>query len=180
MGRHGAQQSPPRRRAPFAVIGLMVLLLAAVGLGIWWWSLGSHRDPIDASPVLGYAVVVSSPGCDSPAADTVVDLLDVTPAVRATINACGRAQDERIAVDYLAGNPSQARVAGTSTAGTSTTGRWLPLAILAAGVLAVGAAIVLLADRRRSRQITTSRRVSVAELRRAVLDGAPNPATERG
>jgi hypothetical protein len=164
MGRHGAGGTATRRArisVPLVMIG--VLVVAAIGFGIWLWSLKSVTDPIDAKPVDAYAVVLSSPSCTSGAGTTVIDL-NLTPVVRSSLSACGRRVGEQVAVQYLDGHPDQARLAGTTIAHNSPAGRWLPIAIVAAGLLALIATIALLVERRQSRHAGTATRVTVAQL----------------
>ena len=174
MGRHGG--GPTRRtRASWPVIAIGVLVAAAIGFGFWLWSVRSVDDPVDANPVDAYAVVVSSPSCTAGTGATVVEL-NLTPAVRSSLSACGRRVGERVAVQYLAGHPDQARLAGTAVAHNNSAGRWLPIAILAAGLLAVVGTLSLLIDRRRSRHdgasTGTVHRPTVAELRAAAQQPA--------
>lgn len=169
MGRHGG--GPTRRTRPsWPVVAIGVLVIAAIGFGFWLWSVRSVNDPIDANPVDAYAVVVSSPSCTAGTGGTVIEL-NLTPAVRSSLSACGRRVGERIAVQYLAGHPDQARLAGTAVAHNNSARRWLPIAILAAGLLAVVGTLSLLIDRRRSRHDVAStsavHRPTVAELRAA-------------
>lgn len=175
MGRHGAGRSGKRAARvsiPLVVIG--VLVLAAIGFGIWLWSIRSVTDPIDAHPVDAYAVVVSSPSCTSGSGTTVVDL-DMPPTVRTSLSACGRKVGERLAVQYLDNHPEQVRMAGTTVAHNTALGRWLPIAILGAGLLAVIATIALMVDRRKSRHSGVAARVTVAQLRANEPDGQPVP-----
>lgn len=165
MGRHGAGQTSKgaaRVSLPLVVIGGLVL--AAIGFGIWLWSIRSVVDPIDAKPIDAYAVVVSSPSCTSGSGTTVIDLT-LTPPVRSSLSACGRKAGERLAVEYLGGHPDQVRLAGTTIAHNSAAGRWLPIAILAAGLLAAVATMALLIERRQSRHTGAGARVTVAQLR---------------
>lgn len=151
------------------MVAIGVLVVAAIGFGFWLWSVRSVDDPIDANPVDAYATVLSSPSCTAGTGATVIDLnLDTT--VRSSLSACGRRVGERVAVQYLAGHPDQARLAGTAVAHNNSAGRWLPIAILAAGLLAVIGTLSLLIDRRRSRHDGSSTgvaRPTVAELRAA-------------
>ena len=178
MGRHGGGPTG-RTRASWPVVAIGVLVLAAVGFGFWLWSVRSVDDPIDANPVDAYAVVVSSPSCTAGSGSTVIDL-NLQPAVRSSISACGRRAGERIAVQYLAGHPDQARLAGTTVAHNDSTSRWLPIAILAAGLLAVIGVLSLLIDRHRSRHDGRStgavERRTVAQLRAAALEPVPAAA----
>jgi hypothetical protein len=176
MGRHGAGESSKRAARislPLVVIG--VLVLAAIGFGIWLWSVRSVTDPIDAHPVDAYAVVVTSPSCTSGSGTTVIDL-DMPPTVRTSLSACGRRVGERLAVQYLAGHPEQVRLSGTTVAHNTALGRWLPIAILGAGLLAVVATIALMIDRRKSRHGEVQTRVTVAQLRAKDTEGEPVPS----
>lgn len=171
MGRHGAGQAS-RRPARFSlpVVAIGVLVVAAIAFAVWLWTVKSVTDPIDAKPVDAYAVVVSSPSCTSGSGSTVIDLT-VTPAVRSSLSACGRRVGERVAVQYLDGHPEQARLAGTTIAHNSPAGRWLPIAIVAAGLLAVIATIALLVERRQSRHARAPTGVTVAQLRAGGVAG---------
>ncbi len=176
MGRHGAGQSHKRAARisiPLVVIG--VLVIAAIGFGIWLWSIKSVTDPIDAHPVDAYAVVVSSPSCTSGSGTTVIDL-DMPPVVRTSLSACGRKAGERLAVQYLFGHPDQVRMAGTTVAHNTALGRWLPIAILGAGLLAVVATVALMIDRRASRHGAVGSGVTVAQLRAKGPEGEPVPS----
>lgn len=160
------------------VLAIGVLVMAAIGFGFWLWSIRSVDDPVDADPVDAYAVVVTSPACTSGTGSTVVDL-NLNPVVRSSLSACGRRVGERVAVQYLAGHPDQARLAGTAVAHNSA-GRWLPIAILAAGLLAVLGTLLLLFDRRRSRHdgrpTGAGARPTVAQLRAAAAAEQEQPA----
>ncbi|SDO21366.1 hypothetical protein SAMN04515671_0168 [Nakamurella panacisegetis] len=160
-------------RLPVPLVAAGLLVVAAVGFGIWLWSVRSVTDPIDADPVDAYAVVMSSPSCASGAGNTVVELA-VTPPVRSSVSACGHRVGERVAVQYLQGHPDQARLSGTTVAHADPAGRWLPIAILAAGLLAVIATVTLLVERRASRHAGSPARVTVAQLRA----GASTPAVD--
>lgn len=157
---------------PAALIALVVLVLVAVGLGVWWWSLRPAADPIDAAPVDAYAVVVSSPACPGDGITKIQIERPGATAAASQVSGCGYRTGARIAVQYLTDHPEQARVAtGTATTGSSVR-RWLPMGILLAGVLAVAATIVLLAGQRRSRHREAgSDQLTVARLR-AGLDTA--------
>lgn len=165
------------------MVAIGVLVIAAIGFGFWLWSVRSVDDPIDANPVDAYAVVVSSPSCTAGSGATVVDL-NLDTAVRSSLSACGRRVGERIAVQYLAGHPDQARLAGTAVAHNNSAARWLPIAILAAGLLAVIGTLSLLIERRRSRHDGTSAgaatRPTVAQLRAAAGMSADADAKEAG
>jgi hypothetical protein len=165
------------------VVAIGVLVLAAIAFGFWLWSVRSVEDPIDAHPVDAYAVVVSSPSCTAGSGATVVDL-NLDTAVRSSLSACGRRVGERVAVQYLAGHPDQARLAGTAVAHNGSAGRWLPIAILAAGLLAVIGTLSLLVERRRSRHDGTSAgataRPTVAQLRAAAAMSDDADATVAG
>ena len=148
-----------RVRIPALLLGGLVA--GAIVLGSWW-ALGSPSDPIDQNPVQALAFVASSPSCvdsgDRAAGRrlTVVDVVGgaspVRP-VRTTVDACGYRDGQQVAVQYLAGDISRARLSGTSTAGdTGSAGRLLPIGLLVAGLLAAAATIALVADGRRSRR----------------------------
>ncbi len=198
MARHADRRSertrvsPARRiRTALPAVGICLLLIGAILLGVWWWHLRSVTDPIDANPVDAYATVVSSPSCSS-GSRTTVRLSGTGPAVTARISGCGFATDQRLAVQYLEGHPTQMRLAGTTTAGSAgLAGKLLPIGILAAGLVAVFAAIALVVERRRSRHLASADRISVADLRsragasrreedRAVTENAGTPSTGGG
>ena len=159
MGKHGGVAGRARVRIPALLLGGLVA--GAIVLGSWW-ALGSPSDPIDQNPVQALAFVASSPSCvdggDRAAGGrlTVVDVVGgaspVRP-VRTTVDACGYRDGQQVAVQYLAGDISRARLSGTSTAGdTGSAGRLLPIGLLVAGLLAAAATIALVADGRRSRR----------------------------
>ena len=178
MGRHGVAARRHGRYLPSRslVIGLAVLLVAAAGLGVWWWSLRSSSDPVSAAPVSATATVVFSPRCDV-GSSTVIDLA-VTPPVRTSFSGCGFQQNQTVAIDYLAGHPEQVRLAGTGAAGPTGPGRWLPWVILALGVLVVGTVLVLLGEVRRDRRIKAAHRISVADLQRVLAAQSVAGASE--
>lgn len=163
MGRHGSGAPEVTRRPWPLLVAVAVLVLVAAGLGWWWWSLRSTVDPIDADPVDGYAVVVSSAEC--PDVGVVVDLQPPAPAQQATVDGCGQREGRRVAIEYLATDPTQVRLAGTTVAAAPGPERWLPIGILAAGVLAIGATLFLVIERRIHHDDSTTP-VSVDELRR--------------
>lgn len=162
------------------MVAIGVLVLAAIGFAFWLWSVRSVDDPIDAHPIDAYAVVVSSPSCTAGSGSTVVDLnLDTT--VRSSLSACGRRTGERVAVQYLAGHTDRARLAGTALAHNGSAGRWLPIAIVAVGLLAVVGTLSLLIDRRRARHGGRSggavARPTVGQLRAAAQISEPAMGT---
>lgn len=164
MGRHDAGHRSRRvPRVSVPAVSIVVLVLAAVGFAGWLWSVRSVTDPIDAHPVDAYAVVVSSPGCTSGSGSTVIDLF-LQPVVRSSLSGCGQRVGARLAVQYLDGHPEQVRLAGTTVANGSALARWLPIAIVAAGLLAVIAMIALLIGRRPSRHRGRVGHISVADL----------------
>ena len=156
-------------------MALVLVVLAAIALAIWWARLGSGSDPIDAAPVSGFGVVVASPPCTDTTAGgrTVVTVVGST--TQANLDACGYRQGQRLAIEYLRDHPETARLAGTSTGAPSTGLRKvLPYLILALGVLAVIAAILLMRRRRAGHRSagTTEARVTVAELQAAAAAAA--------
>ena len=153
MGKHGGVVG--RKRVSIRAVALGVLLLAGIATGSWWWSLRMQPDPIDQNPVAAAGFVVSSPSCTDGGGGTVVDVMPVSGGqVRAVIDACGYSDGQQVAVEYLAGDPSQARLAGTSSAsGTDEVRQWWPIALGVLVVLAAGIAVVLVVDRRRFRRI---------------------------
>ena len=174
MGRHGGARAR-RPRLTGTIIALVLVVLGAVALGIWWARLGSGSDPIDAAPVSGFGVVVASPPCTDTTAGgrTVVTVVGST--AQASVNACGYRQGQRLAIEYLRDHPEIARLAGTST-GAESTGlrRVLPYLILGLGLLAVIAAILLIRQRRAGHRSagTTEARVTVADLQAAAAAAA--------
>lgn len=165
------------------MIVIVVMLVGALVLGLWWWSLRHTADPIDSDPVGASAIVVSSPSCGRGDV-TTVRIPSVDDAAAVGLSGCGFIDGQRVAVQYLKGHPDQVRLAGTSTAGAGQTSRLLlPYAILAAGLVAVIAAIMMVAGRRRAGRRRAGRRasaggVSVDELRARLarareVDGAP-------
>lgn len=188
MGRHADTTGRRSFRVPFALIAIVLVVLCAVALGIWWWKLKSASDPIGADPVDAYGVVVSSPSC-AVGGVTTVTVSGIDPPVTATLNACGYRVGEQLAIQYRAGQPEVARLAGTSTAGApSMAARLLPIGILAAGLIAVLATISLLAERRRSRhQAAAARaprrsraRIGGAEAAAGLAEAGSVAAAERG
>lgn len=163
MGKHGSGAPEVTRRPWPLLLAVAVLVVVAAGLGWWWWSLRDAADPIDADPVDAYAVVVSSADC--PDVGVVVELRPPAPSRQATVDGCGQREGRQVAVEYLASDPGQVRLAGTTVAATPGPERWLPIGILAAGVLAVGATLFLIIERRIHHDDTPTP-VSVDELRR--------------
>lgn len=155
------------------LIALVVLLVVAAGLGIWWWSLRSNTDPIDAAPVDAYAVVTSSPACPGDGITKIEIERPGSTAAASQVSGCGYRTGGRIAVQYLSGHPEQARIATGNAPSTGASARkWLPMGILFAGVLAVAATIVLLAGQRRSRHGEAgASQLTVAQLRAGMQDG---------
>lgn len=162
------------------MIAIGLLVVVAIGFGIWLWSIRSVADPVEKNPVDAYAVVVSSPSCTAGNGSTVIDL-SISPPVRSSISACGRRVGERIAVQYLAGQPD---LAGTAVAHNNSARSWLPIAILAAGLLAVIGILSLLIDRHRSRHDSrdpgAGERLTVAQLRAGAADSASPAAGPTG
>lgn len=185
MARHTDQRSGRTRdsvagriRAALPMVGICLLLIGAAVLAVWWWNIRSVTDPIDADPVDAYAVVVSSPPCSS-GSETTVRMSGSDGPVTGTLSGCGFAKDQRLAVQYLAGHPQQMRLAGTSVAsGSGLASKLLPIGILAAGLVAVLAALALVVERRRSRHLAAANRISVADLRSRAgePDRAEDPA----
>jgi hypothetical protein len=157
---------------PIGLISIVAVLLCAVALGIWWWTLKSASDPIDANPVDAYGLVVSSPSCTAGGLTTVT-VSGTTPPVTATLNACGYRVGEQLPIQYLAGHPQTVRLTGTATAGSSSmAARLLPIGILTAGVIAVLATVSLLVERRRSRHQAAPAGRAGARSRRGTPDAA--------
>lgn len=168
VGRHGSAGGSWGRwtwsHRHLVIAGVVVLLVASVGLGLWWWRIVSATDPIDADPVRATVVVVSSPPCGTDAM-TVVRYVGDDPAGTASLSGCGFAEGQRLAVEYRAGEPETVRKAGTATAGRpALPRRLLPIGILLAGFAAVVAAGTLMAGVRRRRR--TGEPVLLADLQR--------------
>jgi hypothetical protein len=181
MGRHADISRKRGFRVPVGAISIALVLLCAVVLGIWWWTLKSATDPIGADPVDAYGLVVSSPSCTAGSLTTVT-VSGTNPPVTATLNACGYRVGEQLPIQYLAGHPETVRLTGTSTAGsTSMAARLLPIGILTAGVIAVLATVSLLVERRRSRHQAGSAGRAAGHGRArssdatAGVDGSPMP-----
>ncbi len=166
MGRHGGK----KRRFNPLIIGLsLAALVLVVGLGSWWWSLRTATDPVSADPVQAYATVTESGPCTAAGSTTTVDMNTETGIVSANLKICGYRVDQSILVEYLRSDPTQARVYGTSTApASSVVQKLLPIAILLLGVIAAGAALAMLRERRKPR--STANPVTMAELRAARLN----------
>ena len=153
MGRHARGAS--RSRVPVAtIVGSLLVLVIAVGS----W-LGSRAQPApNAGALDASAVVVSSLACTDGAHGTVVDVLGPTgwPAgsvVRATLDGCGYQEGQRLAVQFLPGDPTQVTLAGTDDAGDGVTGgRLLPFGLAVVALLAVGALLAVWLDSRRARR----------------------------
>lgn len=169
MGRHGSNRSARVRIGRIGIsattLSLVILVLAVSGLGVWWWTERSTTDPIAAAPVAATATVVSSPACGDPG-ETLVVVSGQDGPISSVLDGCGFSAGQRIGVEYLAGHPETARLAGTSRAGTESAARRLvPIAIVVAG-LALAAILVAVGQhgpRRGKRQA-----VSVAELVRRI------------
>ena len=156
MGKHGRVAA--RKRVPFPAVALGVLLLAGIVTGSRWWSTGTPSDPIDQNPVAAVAFVLSSSSCTDHGRGTVVELLPTSGRrVTAVIDGCGYSDGEKLAVEYLAGNPTQARLAGTSSpSGTDDLRQWWPIVLGILAVLAAGFAVVLVVGGGRLRRLLRS------------------------
>lgn len=187
MGRHGAYSDRsirarlPRIGVSGLTVALAVVLVGAIALGVWWWTLHPSADPIDSDPVNASAVVVSSPTCPD-SGQTVVRIVGLEPATTASLDGCGFSVDQKVSVQYLAGDPQQIRQAGTATGSErALTTKLLPIGILVAGLTAVIALGVLLVERRHRRQRDPNTAVALTDLqsRFAVVDDPGNSeATE--
>lgn len=159
----GTRWTPSRRHLVLA--GIVVLVAAAVALGVWWWKLMDVTDPISADPVRSDAVVTSSPACGEGSTSTV---RYVDGGGSAEIDGCGFTVGSRIAVESLRGNPGLARKAGTTVAGSVESTRLiLAIGILACGLGAVVSAGMLLLERRGRRRRDSA--LSVADLQQRLL-----------
>src|SRR5664280_988572 len=128
-----------RKHFPIPAVALGVVLLVGIVTGAWWWSLGTPSDPIDQNPVAATAFVVSSPSVTDRGTGTVVDLLPASGGqARAVIDGCGYSDGQQMAVEYLAGDPSQARLAGTSSSSGNGARQWWPVVLGILAVLAAG------------------------------------------
>jgi len=156
MGKHGRVAA--RKRVPFPAVALGVLLLAGIVTGSRWWSTGTPSDPIDQNPVAAVAFVLSSSSCTDHGRGTVVELLPTSGRrVTAVIDGCGYSDGEKLAVEYLAGNPTQARLAVTSSPSeTDDLRQWWPIVLGILAVLAAGFAVVLVVGGGRLRQLLRS------------------------
>ena len=141
---------------PVATIVLGSLIVLVIAVGSW---LGSRAQPApNAGALDASAVVVSSLACTDGAHGTVVDVLGPTgwPAgsvVRATLDGCGYQEGQRLAVQFLPGDPTQVTLAGTDDAGDGVTGgRLLPFGLAVVALLAVGALLAVWLDSRRARR----------------------------
>ncbi len=151
MGKHGAVVG--RKQVPIPAVALGVVLLVGIVTGAWWWSLGTPSDPIDQNPVAATAFVVSSPSCTDRGTGTVVDLSPASGGqARAVIEGCGYSDGQQMAVEYLAGDPSQARLAGTSSSSGNGVRQWWPVVLGILAVLAAGIVVVLVVDGGRFRR----------------------------
>lgn len=173
MGRHGASHrasSGRRGRSRYGiVVALLVLVAATVGLGAWWWTLRSEVDPIAADPVSATAIVTSSAPCDDGGATTVRIVGAADDSSPTTLDGCGFAVGQRLAVQYLAGHPEKARLAGTTTAGgSSLASRIVPIAVLVAGLASVALVGLLLMRRHPSGDEDTPPAVTVEQLRERI------------
>lgn len=151
MGKHGGVVE--RKHVSIRAVLLGIVILGGIAIGSWWWSLRTLSDPIDQSPVAASGFVVSSPSCGDDAGATVVDLLPISGGqTRAVVDACGFSDGQQLAVEYLASDPTRARLAGTSSAaGPGAVRQWWPIGIGILGVMMAGLLVVLLGDRRRFR-----------------------------
>jgi len=152
MGKHGRVAG--RKQVPIPAVVLAVLLLAGVVTGSWWWSLRTQFDPIDQNPVAAAAFVLSSPSCADHGTGTVVDVLPASGGqATAVVDGCGYSDREQVAVEYLAGDPSQARLAGTRSPSTSDHAeQWWPVVLGILALLATGIVVVLVMDGGRFRR----------------------------
>ena len=131
MGRHA--RGAARSRVPVATIVARSLIVVVIAVGSW---LGSRAQPtpIAAGSVDGSAVVVSSLACTDGAGGTVVDVLE--PGRRSaapsgpSLDACGYQEGQLLAVQYPAGDPTQAGAGRTDAVDRSRTGdRLLPIGL---------------------------------------------------
>lgn len=183
MARHGASHRAARGRGGRSrygiTVALLVLVVATVALGAWWWTLRSEVDPIAADPVSATAIVTSSTPCGQ-TGDTVVRIVGVNPPSPTTLDGCGFAVGQRVTVEYLAGHPDRARLAGTTTAGHNTlTSRIVPIAVLVAGLGSVALIGLLVARRRPNLPVDAAPAITVEQLRaRIAAAQGPRPPSE--
>lgn len=148
MGRHarGAARSSVTR---LIVCSSVVLIVGGAGL------LTYRMQPApSANSVTTMAVVVSSLACTDGPGGTAVDMLNPAgplagDAVRATLDACGYQEGQQLAVQYPDGDPTQLSLAGTDAVDLGTGDRLLPIGLLIAALLALGAVLAVWLDSRR-------------------------------
>ena len=109
---------------------------AAIGFAFWLWSVRSVDDPIDAHPVDAYAVVVSSPQLHGRLG---IHRHRPEPGHHgAQFAQCLRATDRRTCRRAIPCRTSGPGAVGRYQRGAQQpAGRWLPIAIVAVGLLAV-------------------------------------------
>jgi hypothetical protein len=126
---------------------------AVIGAGLWLGP-GQQSIPIPAAPES--AVVVSSLACTDGAGGTVVEVLEPAGApgsgpLRADLDACGYQEGQQLLVQFVPDDRSQVVLAGNESATDFLTGDRLPVALVLAGLLALGGMVAVWVDGRRSR-----------------------------
>lgn len=117
----------------------------------------SQPTPIAAQRVESTAVVVSSLACRDGSGGTLVDLvssaeLPAGTAVRASLDACGYQEGEQLVVQFPPSDPTQVSLVGDPDADAVAGPRLLPYGLALAALLAIGAAVAVWIDARRSRR----------------------------
>jgi hypothetical protein len=151
-----------------ASIVFVMLMVVVIAVGSW---LSSRAQPTPTDRAVdAAAVVVTSLACTDGVGGTVIDVLNPAglPAggvVRASLDACGYQEGQQIAVRYPAGDPTQVTLAGTDSDSDLVTGdRLLPIALVFAALLVVGAGFAMWTDDRRRRAKVVGHRRAAHEI----------------
>ena len=153
MGRHA--RGATRSRVPVArliVCSSVVVIVGGAGL-LTYRALPAPS----ANSVTTTAVVVSSLACTDGPGGTAVDVLNPAgplagDTVRGSLDACGYQEGQQLAVQYPDGDPTQLSLAGTDAVDLGTGDRLLPIGLLIAALLAVGAGVAVWLDSRRGKR----------------------------
>jgi hypothetical protein len=135
------------------------LIVMVIAIGSW---VGLRTQTSAATGVVdASAVVVTSEPCAA-GGGTVVDVLamgaaEVGGTTRATLDACGYREGQILAVEHVAGDPAQVTLAKPA-AGSSNL---LPIGLLVAALLAIGAAAAVWNDTRAGRLFRRSKRIEL-------------------